>query len=687
MRSTPAIEADNIVGRLQPGQQVHVLARDGDWQQVRSENGLFGWSHSDYLIDLPPRQLGDKRLFSYPAEETRQHIGEQEILLYIGKQETLQYIGKHSYIYIAENDFGSERPIDPVWLQRLGQLFDNRIYTETSKLWNASIIPSHEGDERIVILITRGGGGYYARTRMPQEPNPTHDRVGFIQSYATNGLTNDSDLYGVAQILVHELQHLFEHQVHHGNEEQWVRWAGEGLASFGTLYLGYEDISFSLANEFFDWPQTQLTDFSYETYHYGASMLFTTYIYEQLGLEAWQSFATHPARGLAALAAVLTEIGSDRNVDSFFADWVLANYLHELQLTDPRYRYRLLESESLNVNVPIIHQYIVQLPARIQDSSNQYATHYYDLSILTSDQKRHLTLALQLANPSVQDAWLQLVQSIDGEVQLQRFRASEFRNQTINATLEAGTEHSFLAISPFRTDDRSLTEPTRYDLEIHLAGSDVDGVDHATNSVEPDAVTKPSEQRSPLQLATKIDAILDKIIENRNRIRAEGAENRIGEYIPPVEELIAAGAAVDGAIGGSFLTKVVRRIQSPALLAVFLENGADPNRGEKGTWLSIPGIIGSYPANPLNYAVYFGDTASLKLLIDAGAIVDNAALRLASTGGAKNSGDTRIISMLLADGTDSRITASGLRAAAEVARQRRHHAKAEMLEAAAEKMN
>ena len=40
VRSSPAIESDNIVGRLQPGQQVHILARDGDWQQVRSEKWL-----------------------------------------------------------------------------------------------------------------------------------------------------------------------------------------------------------------------------------------------------------------------------------------------------------------------------------------------------------------------------------------------------------------------------------------------------------------------------------------------------------------------------------------------------------------------------------------------------------------------------------------------------------------------
>ena len=34
VRSSPAIEADNIIGQLQPGQRVHVLAREGDWQQV-----------------------------------------------------------------------------------------------------------------------------------------------------------------------------------------------------------------------------------------------------------------------------------------------------------------------------------------------------------------------------------------------------------------------------------------------------------------------------------------------------------------------------------------------------------------------------------------------------------------------------------------------------------------------------
>ena len=74
VRSTPAIESDNIVGRLQPGQQVHVLAREGDWQQVRSEDGQFGWAHSDYLIDLPPRQLGETRLFRIFDPSENRHV-------------------------------------------------------------------------------------------------------------------------------------------------------------------------------------------------------------------------------------------------------------------------------------------------------------------------------------------------------------------------------------------------------------------------------------------------------------------------------------------------------------------------------------------------------------------------------------------------------------------------------------
>ena len=94
MRSSPAIEADNIVGRLQPGQQVHVLAREGAWQQVRREDGPTAWAHSDYLIDLPARQLGESRLFL--LEDS---LMDSPTLVHAD----LRHIGQHSYIYFAEH--------------------------------------------------------------------------------------------------------------------------------------------------------------------------------------------------------------------------------------------------------------------------------------------------------------------------------------------------------------------------------------------------------------------------------------------------------------------------------------------------------------------------------------------------------------------------------------------------------
>ena len=404
-----------------------------------------------------------------------------------------------------------------------------------------------------------------------------------------------------------------------------------------------------------------------------------------MGLEALRDFVRRPENGLAALDALFAERDNGLDTETFFADFVLANYLRNTQLGDGRFGYQLLSS--LAIPKPYVRGRIIRLPTLMQESLPPYATDFYDFALPASDQPQQLELALQFPDSAAQDGWLQFVQVVAGEVVMKRFRARDYHNQTIQVTLQPDAEQAFLAILPFQVNARHLTAKQPYILKIHLAGHDGGAADYASaesslslNSAEP---TKATEQRTPLQLSEEIDVILDHIIENRNSIRIE---NNIGEYIAQVEELIAAGARIHGSFDGSFLVKVVKRIQSPELLSVFLESGADPNRSDNYSF-SPGGAPGSYSANPLNYAVFLGDSASLRLLIDAGATVDNSAFLLAGTGGAMNYGGTRIINMLLADGTNSRITASGLRAAAEVARQRRHHAKAEILEAAAEKMN
>ena len=109
VRSTPAIEAKNIVGQLRPGQQVHVLAQEEEWSQVRNEDGLIGWSHSGYLIDLPPRQIGDTRQFRiFSGPSLRPTVVNAE----------LRYIGTHSYIYAIEQEDAPTINADK--LRRLG---------------------------------------------------------------------------------------------------------------------------------------------------------------------------------------------------------------------------------------------------------------------------------------------------------------------------------------------------------------------------------------------------------------------------------------------------------------------------------------------------------------------------------------------------------------------------------------
>ena len=663
VRSTPAIEDDNIVGRLQPGQQVHVLTRDGDWQQVRSENGLFGWAHSDYLIDMPPRQIGETRLFRIEDE-----FIDSDVLV----NAELRHISQHSYIYVnvhPRRGFTvSERK-----LRDFAKAFDEYIFPETYALWDPDPKPSHEGDERVVIFFHVGykrtsvmAGFYHGRGDMPRERHPYGSRTGFLEMTWHNDVTSRF----LNSITAHELQHLIQHHFD-GDETSWVN---EGLSVLTSAYLDYSESEQVTLQPFQDRPYSQLNQRPELSCGYGPGFLFTTFILERLGLEGLRDFVRRPENGLAAMDALLAERGDGLDTETFFADFVLANYLRDSQLADGRYGYPLLSS--LPIPKPYVRGRVTSLPTLIQESLPPYATDYYDFSLPESDSPQQLELALQFPNSAAQDGWLQLTQVVNGDVILQRFRASDHRNQMIPATLHPDAEQAFLAISPFRANARYLTAEQPYTLKIHLAGSEVAAADYAT--IESTLSLKPAHttaQRSPAYLAWLIRGTVDLFIEDEQKIYADG---KAGEYIARVEELIAEGAAINNATGGSILAKVVKYLRpNTELLTVLLEGGADPNQG--GSYPFAPGGAPRlYSGTPLNLAVYFEAEAHVKLLVDAGAIVDNSVLRLASI-----EGNTRIIQLLLAARANSSINAKGMRDAATTARRLGHQAAAEMLETAA----
>ena len=137
---------------------------------MRREDGPTAWAHSDYLIDLPARQLGESRLFL--LEDS---LMDSPTLVHAD----LRHIGQHSYIYFAEH------PRQSNWvnlneLRAFAKAFDEHIYPETIALWDPDPKPSHEGDERIAILFTVGyknntgalAGFFHNRSNMPGSSIP-----------------------------------------------------------------------------------------------------------------------------------------------------------------------------------------------------------------------------------------------------------------------------------------------------------------------------------------------------------------------------------------------------------------------------------------------------------------------------------------------------------------------------------
>jgi len=180
-------------------------------------------------------------------------------------------------------------------------------------------------------------------------------------------------------------------------------------------------------------------------------------------------------------------------------------------------------------------------------------------------------------------------------------------------------------------------------------------------------------------LTLELQATIDELIEKKHMIYAE---NKTGEYIIRVEELIAAGAVLNDKKGSALLVDVVMHLQpNPELLAVLLGGGANPNQGDYGIF--TPGAGSEFfDSSPLNLAIAFAVEAHVKLLLDAGATVDNSALLVASY-----IGNAGIIQRLLDARENASFDADDVIAAAEIARQYQNRAAADLLEAAAARMN
>ncbi|MCY3945088.1 MAG: ankyrin repeat domain-containing protein [Anaerolineaceae bacterium] len=468
LRNGPSSDED-IITQMTPREAVVLLERGEAWSHIRRQDGTSGWAHNDYLLPWDERnrpdtlrRVGDRRLFRVHDEVSRRHV--------IVNAE-LRAVSDHMYVYAQARRPEDRLPYD-AFLRMTGELFDERIYRQTLDLWGIEDPPHIEGDERVVMLLTVGfddGGpghieaNYHARSDMPGEVNPGARATGFISinfSRPDSLGARDADFF--LSLPAHEFRHMLHHHVG-GNQALWV---DEGLAKFTEVSLGYWDGD---ASSFLSRPRSRLNDFNYSPFAYGSALLFTAYIHDRLGLEALRNYAGRPERGLAALDALLAEREAGIDADDFFADWVLANYLLDTRREDGRYGYPSLGR--LGLLSAAARSHVRRLPAALRDATPPYTADYYELPPPDSGDPARLLLDFRLNAAPPQDAWLQLVQVLPESIDVQRYRASEYRGQVIRASLTDRPERVFLAISPFTPSARQRSRAVGYSLALREQGA------------------------------------------------------------------------------------------------------------------------------------------------------------------------------------------------------------------------
>ncbi|HEY8883776.1 MAG TPA: hypothetical protein VIO35_00580, partial [Chloroflexota bacterium] len=138
--------------------------------------------------------------------------------------------------------------------------------------------------------------------------------------------------------VAHEFMHLIQFHVH-PNQNSWVNEGSAELAAqavAGAVSSGVRLFERAPATQLNAWA----SDSTASLPHYGAAYLFMRYLAEQFGgFDAVGRLVAEPGRSIGAFQQFLGALSPPRTFESFFADWVAANYLNDRSLGNGRYGY------------------------------------------------------------------------------------------------------------------------------------------------------------------------------------------------------------------------------------------------------------------------------------------------------------------------------------------------------------
>lgn len=346
-------------------EEANIPARD----RFRLARELLGLMPDNAPI-ITNYEVGDRKMFGVVNQEANRTFDIEA---------ELTARGDHIYIWVDTSG-----TVDETSARHLASRFDSNIYGKVRALWGSEASPGVDGDPRIHVLFATDIGetvlGYFSSEHsLPPSVVPSsngHEMFFFNLDF----VGQEIDVAFVEATLAHEFQHMIRYNIK-SNSASWVN---EGYSMFTELYMGYPDTEYYIY-DYTNEPQIQLTSWGTtvsETFaNYGASMLFITYIYEQLGYNVLRQISDAPETDIRAIDRIFREQGIEEGFDGFFADWLIANRFDAEGVTDERYFYEMVDvPEFASVKSD-------KYPFSYRGIANPYSANYFELLNLPESGK------------------------------------------------------------------------------------------------------------------------------------------------------------------------------------------------------------------------------------------------------------------------------------------------------------
>ena len=262
--------------------------------------------------------VGDRISFWVANVDDNEHFQIEAELLY-----------KNDVVYIwAEQG----HQLDPVEIARSSDRFAQNIYPQVRAFFGIEPNPGIDDDPRLHILhaarLGRGIAGYFSSAdAFSVLANPFSNQKEMF-TISLDWLSRLRDLEVYETVLAHE----FQHMVHWHNDRNEETWVNEGMSELAQEVAGYPpDTGF--ARIYTSNPDTQLNTWNLDPHdtgrHYGAAYLYMVYFLQRFGEEVTKGVVSQSANGTRGFDLALRQAGMNLSFEDVFADWVVANYVHD----------------------------------------------------------------------------------------------------------------------------------------------------------------------------------------------------------------------------------------------------------------------------------------------------------------------------------------------------------------------